>query len=90
MLTVNTGTAVASLDYYAERLTNYVRENHAASFDPQSEQLFDYLDSVGFVQLIMFVESDLGIQLNPATLSLDSCATVENFARLLQEHAAAG
>jgi acyl carrier protein len=80
-------SAPVDASYYAERLTSYVRDNHSASFDPQTEQLFDYLDSVGFIQLIVYIEGELGIQLSPASLSLESCATVESFSQLLVEHA---
>jgi acyl carrier protein len=84
-MSLNKKPAAVSTDigYYIERLTAYVRANHSESFDPETGQLFDYLDSVGFINLIMFVENELGIQLSPGDLSLESCATVNSMADLL-------
>ena len=49
----------------------YVRETVDQEFDPDGQQLTQILDSVSLLQLIMFIDQELGITLD---LSLPAAA----------------
>lgn len=51
--------------YYEQRLTTYVRNSVVAEFDPAEDKLIDVLDSVGVLNLIMHIESDCNLVLDP-------------------------
>jgi acyl carrier protein len=74
----NTGQSAAHrpADHYYEALTQYLRSNVSPEFDPANDSLVDLLDSVGFLRLIVFIEEEFGIALDPVLLSLDTFADV--------------
>jgi acyl carrier protein len=81
----NHGTA----GYFYAQLTTYVRENVSPEFDPANDRLLDILDSVGLLQLIMHIEHEFQIFLDPGSLSIEVFMDLESLSAALQEYAAA-
>lgn len=72
-------------DSYFEELTSYVRDNVAPEFDPAHDRLLDVLDSVGLLQLIMYIESEFQITLDPASLSIEVFLDINSLSAALRE-----
>ena len=53
-----------------ERIVGYIRENMEPEFDPGEDALSQVLDSVSLLQLISFIDQDLGIPLDLEGLTL--------------------
>ena len=81
----NNGTA----NHFYEKLTAYVRENVSPEFDPANDRLLDVLDSVGLLQLIMHIEHEFQIFLDPGSLSIEVFMDLYSLCAALQEYAAA-
>ena len=77
-----------SYGHYHQRLTAYVQQNVVAEFDPTNDKLIDVLDSVGLLQLIMHIESDFNIVLDPASLSIEVFLDIDSLAKALNDHTA--
>ncbi len=69
-----------------ERIVSYIRDNMEPEFDPREDALSQVLDSVSLLQLISFIDQDLGIPLDLEGLSMESFASVESVVRLLGEY----
>ncbi len=69
-----------------ERIVGYIRENMEPDFDPGEDALSQVLDSVSLLQLIGFIDQDLGIPLDLEGLTLDRFASVETVVELLSEY----
>ena len=65
-------------------IVNYMREHHDAEFDPEIDDLADWLDSVSVFQLNSAIEQSLGITVPPGEQSIDDYATVDSLVALLQ------
>lgn len=76
-------------DFYYEQLTAYIRDNVSAEFDPANDRLLDVLDSVGLLQLIMHIEHEFQIFLDPGSLSIEVFMDVGTLSAALKEHSAA-
>lgn len=60
-----------------EKLILYVRETVDPEFDPVQQPLMQVLDSVSLLQLIMWIDQELGISLDLSGLSVEMFATVD-------------
>lgn len=89
MQTGDTGARFGSADFFFEQLTAYVRSNASPDFDPGNDRLLDVLDSVGLLQLIMFIEQEFQIVLDPASLSIEVFIDLRSLAAALQNYATA-
>lgn len=69
-----------------ERIVGYIRENMEPEFDPGEDALSQVLDSVSLLQLITFIDQDLGIPLDLEGLTLDRFASVETVVQMLSEY----
>jgi len=69
-----------------ERIVGYIRENMEPEFDPGEDALSQVLDSVSLLQLITFIDQDLGIPLDLEGLTLDRFASVESVVQMLSEY----
>ena len=68
-----------------ERLVAYVREAVDPEFDPDQQQLTEVMDSVSLLQLIMFIDQELGVPLDLSGLGIEMFATVDTVVRGLEE-----
>jgi acyl carrier protein len=78
-----------SADFYYEQLTIYIRENVSAEFDPANDRLLDVLDSVGLLQLIMHIEHEFQIFMDPGSLSIEVFMDLGTLSAALKEYSAA-
>jgi acyl carrier protein len=69
-----------------ERIVGYIREHMEPDFDPNEDALSQVLDSVSLLQLITFIDQDLGIPLDLEGLTLDRFASVETVVQMLSEY----
>jgi acyl carrier protein len=69
-----------------DRIVHYIRENMEPEFDPGEDALSQVLDSVSLLQLITFIDQDLGIPLDLEGLTLDRFASVESVVQMLSEY----
>ncbi|MEZ5458851.1 MAG: hypothetical protein R3E65_05950 [Steroidobacteraceae bacterium] len=79
----------STADRYFEELTVYIRENVSAEFDPANDRLLDVLDSVGLLQLIMHIEHEFQIFLDPGSLSIEVFMDLNSLCAALREYSAA-
>ena len=73
-----------------ERLVAYVQETIEKEFDPDQQRLIEILDSVSLLQLIMFIDQELGITLDLATLGVEMFTTIDTVVKALDEASAEG
>lgn len=69
-----------------DRIVGYIRDNMEPEFDPQEDALSQVLDSVSLLQLITFIDQDLGIPLDLEGLTIESFASVESVVQLLGQY----
>lgn len=63
---------------YRDEIVNYVRTHIDAQFEPDGDLLIQALDSVSLLQLVAFIDQELGVELELSTLTLDAFATVDS------------
>jgi acyl carrier protein len=68
-----------------EKLVAYVRESVDPEFDPDQQQLTEVMDSVSLLQLIMFIDQELGVPLDLSGLGIEMFATVDTLVQRLEE-----
>jgi acyl carrier protein len=68
-----------------ERLVAYVRETVDREFDPDQQRLIEVLDSVSLLQLIMFIDQELGITLDLSSLGVEMFTTIDTVVQVLEE-----
>lgn len=68
-------------------LVDYVRSSVDPAFDPDEHELAPILDSVSLLQLITFIDQDLGVPLDLPSLSLDMFASIDSVLGVLDEYA---
>ena len=73
---------------HRQQIVDFVRNNVDAEFDPERDVLTQVLDSVSLLQLVVFLDQELGIALDLSSLTLDVFASVDSLVRTLQEHEA--
>jgi acyl carrier protein len=71
---------------YREALVNYIRANVNMDFDPDQDLLVQALDSVSLLQLLGFIDQELGVRLEFSALTLDAFATVDALLSLLDSY----
>lgn len=75
---------------FAARIEAFVRETFAvADSDARFARDLDlfeqgYVDSVGLIELLAFIESDLGVEVPDEELASDEFMTIEGMARVLE------
>lgn len=69
-------------------LIGFLRDNVDEEFDPDQDSLLDIMDSVSFMQLIVFIEQEFDIRLDMSMLGLDSFASVDALLTTLSDQAA--
>jgi len=68
-----------------EKLVAYIRQDIDDEYDPDQDELIALMDSVSLLQLIMFIDQDLGIQLDMSSLSQENFANMDALLQLLEE-----
>lgn len=63
---------------HREKIVSYVRTNIDPEFDADSDQLIQVLDSVSLLQLVAYMDQELGMELDLSVLTLDALATVDS------------
>lgn len=70
-----------------EQLITYLRSSIDPNFDADQHELGSLLDSVSLIQLITFIDEELGISLDLPSLRLEMFMTVESLLHMLAEYA---
>jgi acyl carrier protein len=68
-----------------ERIITYVRSACDPEFDAERHELAPLLDSVALLQLIAFIERELGVSLDLSSLRLEMFASVESVVRTIED-----
>lgn len=63
---------------YRQRIVSYIQTAIDPEFDPDSDVLTQVLDSVSLLQLVVFIDQELGIPLDLGNLTLDAFASVDS------------
>ena len=79
-----------TMEQVRDRLLAYLRQHVAADFQPERDRLLDFLDSVAILQLVMFLEQDLGVSLDMSQIDLEAFATLDSLAEIVQSHTRPG
>jgi acyl carrier protein len=69
-----------------EQIVSFIQLQVEPEFDPTADALTQVLDSVSLLQLVEFIDSELGVQLDMSSLTLDAFATVDTVVAMLAEH----
>jgi acyl carrier protein len=69
-------------------LIDFVRKNVDEEFDPAQDSLLDIMDSVTFLQLVVFLDQELGVQLDMSMVGLESFANIDALMELVEMTAA--
>jgi acyl carrier protein len=64
-----------------------MHENIDDEFDPDEDNLIDMMDSVSFMQLVVFIEQDLDVRLDMSMMGLESFANINALLETLDQHA---
>lgn len=70
-----------------EKLIDFMHENIDDEFDPDEDNLIDMMDSVSFMQLVVFIEQDLDVRLDMSMMGLESFANINALLETLDQHA---
>lgn len=70
-----------------EKLIDFMHENIDDEFDPDEDNLIDMMDSVSFMQLVVFIEQDLDVRLDMSMMGLESFANINALLETLNQHA---
>ena len=73
-----------------DRIVEYVREKIDGQFDPDRDQLIQYLDSVSLLQLLLFIEQEFHIALDMSQLDLEVFTTLNGLVEMLEAQSTAG
>jgi acyl carrier protein len=73
---------------YREKLIEYIQTNVDPEFDADEQALTQVLDSVSLLQLITYIDQELGIPVDMSSLTLDMFASVDTLLEALQAYAA--
>jgi acyl carrier protein len=60
-----------------ERIVDYIQTQIDPEFDADADVLTQVLDSVSLLQLVVFIDQDLGIPLDLSNLTLDAFVSVD-------------
>jgi acyl carrier protein len=60
-----------------EKIVDYIQSQIDPEFDADADVLTQVLDSVSLLQLVMFIDQDLGIPLDLSNLTLDAFVSVD-------------
>jgi acyl carrier protein len=66
-----------------ERIVDYIKTQIDPDFDADADVLTQVLDSVSLLQLVLFIDQDLGIPLDLSNLTLDAFASVDTVVETL-------
>jgi acyl carrier protein len=85
----DTRDADRTASFYYEQLSIYVHDSVSQEFDASTDRLIDVLDSVGLLQLIVHIEQEFQIYLDPASLSIEVFMDLKTLSLALTEYSAA-
>jgi acyl carrier protein len=71
---------------YREQIVSYIRTYVDPEFDADSDVLTQVLDSVSLLQLVVFIDQELGIPLELSNLTLDTFASVDSVVEVLSAY----
>jgi len=71
---------------YREQIVSYIRTYVDPEFDADSDVLTQVLDSVSLLQLVVFIDQELGIALELSNLTLDTFASVDSVVEVLSAY----
>lgn len=66
-----------------DRIVKYIQTQIDPDFDADADVLTQVLDSVSLLQLVLFIDQDLGIPLDLSNLTLDAFASVDTVVETL-------
>ncbi|HEY8946552.1 MAG TPA: hypothetical protein VIM73_20010 [Polyangiaceae bacterium] len=67
-----------------DKLVRFIQKTVDAGFDAERHELGPLLDSVSLLQLIAFIDQELGVPLDLPSLRLEMFATVDSVLRLVE------
>lgn len=73
-----------------DELIQYIHDNVASEFDPDSDELVVFLDSVSLLQFVLFVEQTAGVQIDLSVVGLEPFSTMDTLCQWLARSAAEG
>lgn len=71
---------------YREQIVSYIQTYVDPDFDADSDVLTQVLDSVSLLQLVVFIDQELGIPLELSNLTLDSFSSVDSVVEVISAH----
>jgi acyl carrier protein len=71
---------------YREKLIEYIRTNVDPEFDADEQALTQVLDSVSLLQLITYIDQELGIPVDMSSLTLDMFASLDTLLEALEAY----
>lgn len=71
---------------YREKLIDYIRTNVDPEFDADEQALTQVLDSVSLLQLITYIDQELGIPVDMSSLTLDMFASLDTLLEALEAY----
>lgn len=69
-----------------EKIVQYIRSAVDPEFDAEADVLTQVLDSVSLLQLIVYIDQELGVSLELSDLTLDAFASVDAVLDTLNAH----
>lgn len=72
-----------------EMLVGFLRRTVDEEFDPDQDSLLDVMDSVTFLQLVVFIEQEMDIRLDMSMVGLESFASVDSLMDTITDQVAA-
>jgi len=75
---------------YREQIVSYIRTYVDPEFDADSDVLTQVLDSVSLLQLVVFIDQELGISLELSNLTLDTFSSVDSVVEVLSAYEQVG
>lgn len=71
---------------HREKIVSYIRTYIDPEFDADHDVLTQVLDSVSLLQLVVFIDQELGIPLELSNLTLDAFASVDSVVAVLDAY----
>lgn len=66
-------------------LVSFIHENIDEKFDPDVDRLIDIMDSVSFLRLIVFIEQEIGCQLDMSSITTESFEDLDTLLGLINQ-----
>jgi len=68
-----------------DAIIQFITESLDSQYDPENDVLTQVLDSVSLLQLVVFLDQELGVQLDMSNLTLDAFASIDSLMATIDE-----